>query len=208
MKTTLTRHTLRTLALMLAAATATACSDYAIIYAGGRNIRRNWTPERSTDITTGGDPVTSQEWKVGDVFVNLVDASANRTENQQPTTDNSDLSANADLGTEVGSIAMHYSIDDVVVSHTATESDELRLIYRLLGDARGGHSVTIAADTPTAATADSDTVTMNTTNMEYVVEWTRVMVRRGYAVTIVYNPDTGIYKCTAIRKSERGVREE
>lgn len=104
---------------------------------------------------------------------------------------------------------LEYSLNGkTTVRLEADNAAERELLHRLETDLAKGHAVTIAPTTTAQHTTApaGDTLTFTTTDIDRVIPWTRRMVRRGYAVTIDYNADSGVYTCTAVlmnRKKKR-----
>ena len=103
--------------------------------------------------------------------------------------------------TDVSSMyTIGYTIDGV--SHVATFNSEEaynQFLQYLFAMAREGYTVSFRNNAQQQAASSKERVVFTTDKESEAIAWGKKMSDDGYEVSIVYNPTTGIYTCTAIR---------
>lgn len=96
---------------------------------------------------------------------------------------------------------VQYSIDGV--SHTVSligEDTWHDFLDRMFALAEEGHRVSFRkVENTSSTTAAKETVKHTTTNKDEAFAWADKMGKDGYAVTIRYDKETGVYTCYAIK---------
>lgn len=95
-----------------------------------------------------------------------------------------------------------YTVDGAMHRVTLLNDEAwMAFIHSLTDLAKGGHSVTIVNETiyTNPASSTKDKVVYTTDDQTDAEKWAAKMIDKGYAVTIEYNPTTGIWTCTAIK---------
>lgn len=94
---------------------------------------------------------------------------------------------------------LYYSIDGTRYSARAhSRDDQRRLIDWLATMAREGHTVKVGRTASLQGTA-KETVTFTTPNKDEATQWVYDMLANGYLVTMEYDPDHGVFICTATK---------
>lgn len=94
-----------------------------------------------------------------------------------------------------------YNIDGMDYTGEAFSDDEMLTIFaRLVAFARAGHAVCIADNGNTAGREVVDTFV--SANEEEVVNWVAKMVRKGFSVTVDWDSEARLFRCTAYRKTK------
>lgn len=100
---------------------------------------------------------------------------------------------------ETVSTTLYYSIDGTRYSaRVHSRDDQRRLIDWLATMAREGHTVKVGRSASLQGTA-KETVTFTTSNKDEAVQWAAGMTTNGYTVAIDYDPDHGVFICTATK---------
>ena len=94
---------------------------------------------------------------------------------------------------------MAYTVCGEPGSATTTGTDEWHaLLDSLLTSAEGGCAVTFWDADLTAAQPTKETVTYSTASRDSAFAWGERMYDQGYAVSVIYDPQTGQYNCSAV----------
>ena len=95
-----------------------------------------------------------------------------------------------------------YTVDGVTHRVTLLNDEAWMAFIRSLTDlAKNGHSVTVVNEDAYANSVSStkEKVIYTTDDQNDANKWAAKMIDQGYVVTIEYDPQTGIYTCTAIK---------
>lgn len=95
-----------------------------------------------------------------------------------------------------------YTVDGVTHRVTLLNDEAwMAFIHSLTDLAKGGHSVSFMNETSNASSATSakDKVVYTTDDQNDAEKWAAKMTDQGYFVTIEFDPQTGIWTCTAIK---------
>ena len=95
-----------------------------------------------------------------------------------------------------------YTVDGVTHRVTLLNDEAWMAFIRSLTDlAKNGHSVTFLNETANANTMSStkEKVVYTTDNEDDANKWAAKMADQGYTVSVIYDSETGIYTCTAIK---------
>lgn len=96
---------------------------------------------------------------------------------------------------------VNYIVDNKQYSSEATTDEDLTTLYlKILGYAKLGHHVSIAAGDNTPQGEKTDVHTFSSDKEADVAVWSARMVKRGYSVSIAYDKSTKTYTCTAYKK--------
>lgn len=94
-----------------------------------------------------------------------------------------------------------YSVDGVPHHLTLVGEDAWHaFLHHMMALAKEGHEVSFRNENAsTCAISQKDVVTYTTTVYSEAISWAETMSGQGYAVTIKYDKDSGVYTCTAIK---------
>lgn len=97
--------------------------------------------------------------------------------------------------------AISLGVDGATVQEcNATELEMEILLANIISLSHRGQAVSMG---PQGVVDNTVVDSLETTSVDQVTEWTRNKVKQGYAVTITYNRDTGIYRCVARRVKKK-----
>ncbi len=82
-----------------------------------------------------------------------------------------------------------------------TEEEAMELSNILMDYAESGQHVCVGCASESDTLAKNVLITFSSASKVEVTYWVSNMIRRGYAVTIDYDKKTGVYNCTAYRKT-------
>lgn len=96
---------------------------------------------------------------------------------------------------------VNYIVDNQHYSGEVVTDEDLTTLYlKILGYAKLGHNVSIAASDDNAKGEKTDVHTFSSDKEADVAVWAARMVKRGYNVSIAYDKSTHTYTCTAYKK--------
>lgn len=100
---------------------------------------------------------------------------------------------------ETETYRMYYSIDGAVYHSDISGALERSLFFdQMIALARQGYTVKVGRNANLQGAA-KETVTFTTSDPTEAKQWAEDMFNNGYQVTIQYDPDHGIYTCTATK---------
>lgn len=100
----------------------------------------------------------------------------------------------------MGASAVSFIIDGKsYTDEVRTEEDLTTLYLKILGYAKLGHRVCIAAPNSSCSDEHSESINYSSANEHDVTAWATKMVKKGYSVTIDYDKKTRTYHCTAYK---------
>lgn len=112
-----------------------------------------------------------------------------------------DDASQSSFGNQLATSSVSYIVDGQHYSgEVATEEDLTTLYIKLLGFAKMGHNVSIAAKGDNPKGQKTDIIRFSSTNEVEVTTWTSRMVKKGYSVSIDYDKSTHTYNCTAYHR--------
>lgn len=103
---------------------------------------------------------------------------------------------------EVGTMyTIHYTVDGATYTQTLYgEEARQAFLEQLFALAEEGHRVSLRNTNQNGqAISAKEVVVYTTKNKKEAMDWADAMVLAGYDVVVEYNPQTGIYTCTAAR---------
>lgn len=86
-------------------------------------------------------------------------------------------------------------------ANVTTEEEAMELSNLLMDYAESGRHVCVGCASENDTLAKNVLITFSSASKVEVTYWVSNMIRRGYAVTIDYDKKTGVYNCTAYRKT-------
>ncbi len=196
--------------IFLAALVAASCSQlypvaplgvYPGTSASNVHVSQDWQPKANDELDLGREITFS-----GDKGLPQTPRTANKLHSKSTEPSGADASANKEFPlAEESTMTLEYVVgDESTLYENASLREEMTLIVQMVGDAHLGLKATLQ---PLAGTEDddsmADTLTLETTSVDAVLEWSDRMVHRGYAVTIDYDRKTGIYHCTAVKMRKK-----
>lgn len=111
-----------------------------------------------------------------------------------------DESQNQAFGTNFSSGALSYIVDgEAFTGEVHTDEDLTTLYLKLLGYAKLGHSICVAAHRGSCQGERGETVNYSSSNEHEVAAWASKMIKKGYSVTIDYDKSSRTYHCTAYK---------
>ena len=94
-----------------------------------------------------------------------------------------------------------YNVDGMdYTGEVFSDAEMLSAYARLVDFAKSGHSVSIGANGATQGREVCDTLV--SASEDEVVAWVSKMVRKGCSVTVEWDADARLYRCTAYRKTK------
>ena len=94
-----------------------------------------------------------------------------------------------------------YVVGETDFTVTVGSDEEIMELSNTLMDyAESGKHVCVGCTSANDTLARNTFITFSSTSKVEVTYWVSNMIRRGYAVTIDYDKETGVYSCTAYRK--------
>ncbi len=96
-------------------------------------------------------------------------------------------------------IQVTYSINGEVYQATINESEWNAFIERMLALAREGYEVSFSRNGNSLASQSKEKLTFVTTDSDEAEAWVKDKIKKGYAVTVTFDQNTGEYTCIAIK---------
>ncbi len=109
--------------------------------------------------------------------------------------DNNDILFNA--GEKLDGFQMQYKVSEISrIVKLSNDNDWDLFMDDILALVRNGYTVEITGTSPSAIKY-KETIIFTTTNANEVKIWVNNMVSQGYAVTVSYDENTGVFTCIA-----------
>ncbi len=96
-------------------------------------------------------------------------------------------------------IQVTYSINGEVYQATINESEWDAFIERMLALARKGYEVSFSRNGNSLVSQSKEKLTFVTTDSDKAEAWVKDKIKKGYAVTVTFDQNTGEYTCIAIK---------
>ena len=96
---------------------------------------------------------------------------------------------------------IRYTVDGTAYRQVIHSDEDLdALMLTLFALAREGYTVRMMDDNTTICeTSAKEVLTFTTTKEEEAIKWTKEKIHEGYAVTTIFNDETGEYTCIAVK---------
>ena len=96
---------------------------------------------------------------------------------------------------------IRYTVNGTIYRQVIHSDDDLdALMHTLFALAREGYTVRMMDDNTTICeTSAKEVLTFTTTKEEEAIKWTKEKIHEGYAVTTIFNDETGEYTCIAVK---------
>ena len=96
---------------------------------------------------------------------------------------------------------IRYTVNGTAYRQVIYSDEDLdALMHTLFALAREGYTVRMMDDNTTICeTSAKEVLTFTTTKEEEAIKWTKEKIHEGYAVTTIFNDETGEYTCIAVK---------